>query len=265
MARILKHKGIALVAAIMLIVFVTIAVLGVVQFVMQRLQQQPVEKAALQRVYSAQAGVYDAIYNYFNNYYSGGTSYFSLGKTNIDANNFFVLSATAAGLLQVNTSLSGLDRSGDNVTGWTVQDVTNSNPITITAMTVSWSGGTALLSISFNNSTKWSGNVSSGTTLDRTYGFAAFTLNATPAPTLYNNNSLNFSGSMSGATVSVIFTMSDGTKSQALQIYNNGPTSNNNFTVTSQGQTTGSNVTRSITATYNAATGAITNYTGSVL
>ena len=134
-----RHKGIALVAAVMLMVFATIAVLGVVTFIAQRLRQQPMEETFLKAIYLAQAGVHDAIYD-FRNHDLAANGYCTLGQTNIDANNYFVLSATAANLLMVNTSASTLTNGNARVGGWTIQNATNSNTIIIATMTVSWSG-----------------------------------------------------------------------------------------------------------------------------
>jgi len=249
-----RHKGIALVAAVMLMVFATIAVMGVVIFITQRLRQQPAEETFLKTIYLAQAGVHKAIYDFRKNDLTLN-GYFALGQTNIDANNYFVLSATPANLLMVNTSASILTNSNARVGGWTMQNATNSNTITVTiaTMTVSWSGvsGRTLSSIYLNNALKWSGSGASGTT----FNITDFTLNTTP--TIYLNNTLRFSGSMLGATVNVTFNMTDGS-SQALTIY--PASSKNNFTVTSRGQTTGSTLSRSIKATYNAANSTITSY-----
>ncbi len=251
--RFSNRKGIALIAAIMLIVFATIAVLGVVRFIAQRLYEQPTEAVFLQTIYLAQAGIHDAIY-VFRNHNLTANGYFTLGQTNIDANNYFVLSATSANLLMVNTSASVLQSTNQRVGGWTIQNATNSNTIIIASMTVSWSGvsGRTLSSIYLNNTAVWN---TGGGTSGNTFNITHFTLNTTP--TSYSNNTLRFSGSMTGATVNVTFTMTDGS-SQALQIY--PALSNNNFTVTSKGQTTGSTLSRSIQATYNAATSTITSY-----
>ncbi len=249
----LRRKGIALVAAVMLIVFATIAVLGVVTFIAERLREQPVEETFLKTVYLSQAGAHYAIYNFrFHDLSTNG--YFTLGQTNIDANNYFVLSATAANLLMVNTSTSTLTNVNTRVGGWTMQNATNSNTITIATMTVSWSGvgGRTLSSIFLNNASVWN---TGGGTSGSTFNITNFTLNTTP--TLYSNNTLRFSGSMAGATVNVTFNMTDGS-SRALTIY--PASTNNNFTVTSKGQTTGSTLSRSIQATYNAANATITGY-----
>ncbi len=247
-------RGIALVAAIMLIVFATIAVLGIVIFIAERLRQHPVEEAFLKTVYLAQAGIHHAIY-YFRFHDLSANGYFTLGQTNIDASNSFTLAASAADLLMVNTSGSQLQSSNRRVAGWNIQNATNSNTITITSMTVSWSGVAAnrrLSSIYLDGAPVWS--VGGGTS-GSTFNIADFQLDT--VPTIYTNNSLRFSNSMQGATVNVTFNMTDST-SRSLTIY---PASNNyEFTVKSTGSTAGSSVSRTIQADYNARTGRITDY-----
>ena len=60
--RFLHRKGIALAAAVMLMVFASIAVWGTVAFITQRLNQQPPEQAFLKTIYLAHAGIHNAIY-----------------------------------------------------------------------------------------------------------------------------------------------------------------------------------------------------------
>jgi hypothetical protein len=255
--RFSRQKGIALAAAVMLMVFASIAVWGVVSFITQRLNQQPPEQAFLKTIYLAQAGIHDAIY-YFRFHDLSANGYFTLGQTNIDAGNFFVLTAAAADLLMVDTLGSRLRNNNRNITDWNIQNATNSNGITITSMTVSWSGVAnnrrlQRIYLNSNNNPVWSGNGRSGST----FNIRDFTLDTSAA--IYGNNALRFNNSMSGANVNVnvTFNMSDGT-SKAVVIY---PSSNNyNFTVKSTGRTTGSAISRAIQADYNAPTGKIIGY-----
>ncbi len=251
--RFLHRKGIALAAAVMLMVFASIAVWGTVAFITQRLNQQPPEQAFLKTIYLAQAGIHNAIY-YFRFHDLSANGYFTLGQTNIDGGNLFVLTATAANLLMVDTFGSILQSNNRNVAGWNIQNATNSNTVTIASMTVSWSGvvgNRRLRGIYLNNTPVWSGNGRSGNTFDIT----DFTLDTSTA--IYINNYLRFSNSMSGATVNVTFNMSDGTSKTAV-IY--PPSNNYNFTVKSTGQTAGSAISRMIQADYNALTGRIISY-----
>ena len=250
-----NRRGIALVAAIMLMVFATIAVFGVVTFITERLRQLPIEETFLKAIYLARAGVDNAVY-YFRFRDLTGNGYFSLGQTNIDANNFFVLGGTAANLLMVDTFGSVVQSSNRSVAIWPMHNATDSETITITTMTVSWSGIPAnrrLKEIWLGNTPTlvWSGSGTSGSV----FNIADFTLDLAPA--IYTANRLLFSHSIKNGVVTVTFNMTDGS-SRSLTLY---PASNNyNFTINSMGKTVGSNIYRTITADYNARTGQITNY-----
>jgi hypothetical protein len=251
--RFSRRKGMALAAAVMLMVFASIAVWGTVAFITQRLNQQPPEQTFLKAIYLAQAGIHNAIY-YFRFHDLSANGYFTLGQTDIGAGNLFVLTATAADCLMVNTSDSRLRNNNRNVEDWNIQNAVNSNAITIVSMSVSWSGVSGnrrLQRIYLDNTRVWSGNGRSG----RTFDITDFTLDTSAA--IYVNNYLRFSNSMSGATVNVTFNMSDGT-SKTVVIY--PPSNNYNFTVKSTGRTAGSAISRTIQADYNALTGRIISY-----
>lgn len=59
-----RSKGIALMAAIVVIVIVAIAAFGIVVYVMNNMRLPAVKMARLQAIYAAQAGIYTAVYNY---------------------------------------------------------------------------------------------------------------------------------------------------------------------------------------------------------
>jgi hypothetical protein len=253
-----SRSGIALIASVMLIVFATIAVLGVVAFITQRLRQQPIEEFFLKTIYLAQAGVNNAVY-YFRYHDTSTNGYFSLGQTNIDASNFFVTGPKAGEgkdvcLLMVNRNTTTLASSNRNIANWQLQNATNSRTVAIDKIIVSWNNSRTLQQIWLSGSQVWpagggSGSGSSGQTQD----INNFTLDKVPS--LYTNNYFRFSNSMSGATVSANFIMTDGSSTGTIQIY---PVQNyNNFTVESTGKTVGSNIFRTIIATYNANTAKI--------
>ena len=137
----------------------------------------------------------------------------------------------------------------------TIQNATNSQTITIDRMVVSWVGALAnprLRRIQINGTNVWNGNLATPADADITN----FTLNTTP--TIYPIDFLRFSGSMVGATITIQFVMTDGSRKTAAVF----PASNNyNFTVNSTGRATGSNIQRTIRADYNAFTGRVINYT----
>lgn len=251
----LNQKGIALVAAVMLIVFASVAVLGIVVFIAQRLKQHSVEEVFLKAIYLAQAGMNQAVYDYrFHDIAASG--YFSLGKTNIDANNFFVIGPRAgeghnAYLLMVNRNTSRLTNANRRVANWRLQNATNSRSITINRINVTWDNSRNLTRIVLNGGTKWRGTLAPpGGAVTLTTPFILDT-----APTLYTNNYFGFSNSMRRATVNANFFMTDNSSTGSMQIY---PAVNyNNFTVESTGKTASSNIFRTVVAAYNANTGRV--------
>ena len=241
-------KGLTLVASIMLIVFASIAVLGVTTFIVERFRQYNVDQLGAKCIYLAQAGVNNAAY-FFRLHDAAANGYFTLGQTNLNAQNFFILGSSAADALMVNTSVSALGgtKSRDSL-GLTIQNAVNSKTITIDRMVVTWNSSATLTAISINGASVWTGNASSPANADITN----FTLNTTP--TIYSVNYIRFSGTMTGATISVQFIMTDGS-SKTLTVY---PASQNyNFTVKATGQTSNSNIYRTIQAVYNALTAKI--------
>jgi hypothetical protein len=240
----------ALIAALMMIVFASIAVLGVTTFIFQRLYQSTVIRMQTKAIYLAQAGLHNAIY-FFRFHDRSANGYFTLGRTNIDAQNFFVLGGTDADLLMVNTSNARF--VGRDLVDLHIQNATNSTTITIARMIVTFDGTRKLQNIRIGGSNRWNGNLSSPADCNINPDFV---LNTTP--TIYSINRLRFSTSGTLPTrVSIQFVMSDGSN-RTLTLY---PSSQNyNFTVTSTGKTTTSNFYRTIQVDYNALTSRIINY-----
>ncbi len=139
---------------------------------------------------------------------------------------------------------------GNKLTGLTIQNVTDSNTITIDRMRVSWDNTRRLQQIVINGQLLWSGSVSSPANANLT---PDFTLNA--SQTVYDIDYLQFSGSMADATTADIeFIMSDGS-SKTVTAY---PASDAALiTVRATGKITGSEVYRTIAATYDVGTGTV--------
>jgi len=243
-------NGIALIASVMLIVFASIAILSITVFIIQRLNQNVAKQRSASAIDLAHAGIQNALYFYrFRDL--TGNGYFTLGQTNIDANNYFVLSDTPAELLMVNTAAAALSANDRDLLNLTIQNATDSQTVTINRMIVTWNNARTLRRIRINGSVVWSGTLTSPANADITN----FTLNTTP--TIYPINELRFSGSMAGATISVQFVMTDGSIHN-LTVF---PASNSNVvTVTATGRTVGSNIFWTIKADYNALTSRVINY-----
>jgi len=174
---------------------------------------------------------------------------------NVDANRFFVLGATGADLLIVDTSLSRATGPGRrNVSGLRIQNATNSKTITIDRMIVTWNTNARLNAINIDGSQLWSGNVDSPADADLS---PDFTLNATPRPRRYAINSIQFNQDISGAAISVRFMMTDGSFKDVTVF----PDSEHaNFTVKSTGKMNGSNIYRTVEEEYNSLTGNIVRH-----
>jgi len=239
----LNKRGIALIAAVMLIVFASIAVLGVTTFIIQRLKQNITGQTQLKCIYLAQAGINDAIY-WFRFHDSTGVGYFTLGAVNVEPNERFTLGGTAADLLMVNTSVTRFNPSTDFI-GLTIQNASNSKTITIDRMIVSWQKTGAvrrLRRIIIAGSTRWTGNLASPANCDITN----YTLGTTPT---IRDVLLRFGDNMAGTvSISIQFVMTDGSI-RSVVVY---PASDNYiFTVKSTGKANSSNIYRTIEADYN--------------
>lgn len=244
----LKKKGIVLIVAIMLIVFISIAVLGLSTFIVQWFSQINADQISTKCLYLAQAGIHDAIYKVRSTYNPPTTNgSFTLGLVTVDAGETYRRGGTAADLLMVNTSATS--QSGSDLIGLRIQNATSSAApaLTISRMVVTWSKSGAsrnLRSIMIGGVDRWTGNLNSPA---NAIFLTPYTLNTTPITIAVNR--LRFSGSMAGLTsASIQFVMSDGS-TKAVAVY---PASNNClFTIKSTGKVSGSNIYRTIKVDYN--------------
>lgn len=247
----MNRKGITLIASIMLIVFASIAVLGVTTFIVERLKQNEAKSKDLQCVYLAQAGIHKALYDYFYN------SRVTKGKTNIDVDNFFVLGGTAADFLMVDTTSTRF--YNDDLIDFDLRNATNSTTITIGRMIVTWSDSSSeshrhLREIRLHDDSVWHAH-ETGVHSPADIDISNFSL--TNAHGSYGSNKLVFDNDEYITTVNVEFVMTDGS-SQTVVMY---PASNNNkFNIKATGKTAGSNIYRTIQAAYNDATSKLTYY-----
>ncbi len=256
-----RNRGITLLASLMLIVFISISVIGVSIFVIQSLSHNSIKQFYIKTVNLAEAGLHHAIYFFrFRDLTANG--YFSLGQTNIDSNNYFVLSASAADLLMVNTSTAALGGTNNrDLLNLRIQNATDSQAITIDRMVVSWVKTGPVRRLQRIQINGGAAEFTGGNLLTpANANITNFTLPAIPntSPTIFLINEIRFSGSMAGTTsVTIQFVMTDGS-TKAVQVF---PAVNNyNFTINSQGQVISSTMRRQIRAEYNALTGRIVDY-----
>jgi hypothetical protein len=99
----LNNRGITLATAVLLIIMASVAVLGLTTFIIENITVVDTKRIRSNSQYLAQAGLHDVLYNFRSNDLTG-TGYFTLGQTNIDADNYFVIGGTEADLLMVDTS-----------------------------------------------------------------------------------------------------------------------------------------------------------------
>jgi len=242
------NQGMVLAAAVMLITFAAIAVLGVTVFLVERLRQVDSEEAAKESVYLATAGIERAIYDYrFHDL--TGNGYFSLGRTFVDGSRYFVIGGTMADLLMVDTSDAQLSGNNRTLSGIDMQNATNTRSATISQMRVSWNNSAHLTRIRIGNKNVWSKDAASPVTATLS---PQVTLDKVPSTVSIAQ--MRFSSAMSGANIDVRFIMTDGSFKDARLF----PASNNfNFTVPVTGKAAGSSVYRTVRAVYNARTGHI--------
>lgn len=244
-----QKRGIVLVAAVMLMVFASMVVAGVTVFIVQRLSGTKSNDRQLADLYLAQAGIHYALYH-FREHDRTGNGYYSLGSTQVDSQRHFIVGGREADRLMVKTSLAAMNNR--LLTNLTIQNASNTKSIRIDRMVVDWNNSRRLRTIVINGITVWTGNRSHPVDADIAPNVV---LNTTP--TIYPINSLEFSGQMTGATVTVDFVMKDGSEKN-VQVY--PATNNNNFTVEATGKITGLPGYRTIRAQYNSLTGRISQY-----
>jgi len=265
--RMIKNKkGLALIAAIMLIVFISIAVLGLSVFIVQWYKQIDAQERQSRCIYNAMAGVNYAIYQYR---VSGALTN---GTTAIDANNNFTLSTvstgggTAASALVIDARASSLQPTTGNpsgryidLSGVTLQN-NSASAITINQAIVTWTTASRTMTqIVIGGVTNWSG---SATPSPATVNFTTnATINAGATVALTR---IRWNSAMTGATITIRFRMTDGTTTDACTLFPQQPAvctqPGTNLTIKSMGKTTGSNQYRSVQATYNIATGNVSDY-----
>lgn len=250
-----QRKGIALVAAVMLIVFASIAVLGVVVFIAQRFQQYSVEEVFTKTIYLAQAGINYSVYQYRAN-----SQIFS-GQVNVDADKYFVVSTTGTGgegeSLIVDARAADLANKNKDIVNDTVTNSSGS-AVTINQITITWQKQPKTLTgVVINAVSVWAGSIA---TPPAVLPISDFTI---PASTTYPITRVRFDSSVAGDKgVTISFRLTDGTITVPCTIYPaQGSTcqGSGNLTIKSMGKTGGSGIYRTIQANYNVGLGSITD------
>jgi len=252
----MNRKGMALVAIIILVIFVGLAVGGVTTFIAQRLIQVDTQQRDMRCRYNAQAGLHYALYQYRNT----GTPF--SGTVTIDSNNSARVStaggggAGAASGLVIDARTSSLASGNRNLVGITLSN-SSASAITIDRMIITWTGNRTLQNIVINGITVWSGNIA---TSPANVNIANFTLSA---GTSYPLTRIRWSGSMNGRTMTLQCVMTDATTTSVCTVYP-PPASvcqtSSSLTIQSTGRTAGSGMYRTVQAAYNTSTGNVSDY-----
>ena len=159
----MKKKGLALIAVIIIILFVALSVLGVTGFIANRFLGFDVQQRLTRCLYNAQAGIQYAIYQYRNS----STLYASGTTVAIDGNNSFRITSAsggdgggAASAIIVNATASTLTNSNRRVSNWTIRN-NSASAVTINQVTVVWNKTPkTLTSFVVNGVTRWTCSIS---------------------------------------------------------------------------------------------------------
>jgi len=253
-----QKKGLALIAAIMLIVFVSAAVLGLSVFIVGWYSQINTADKEERCIYNAAAGINYALYQYRN------SAALTNGTFNIDANNNFTVSTVAsegggaAASLVVDATGAFLGSNNRRLQGVTISN-SSASPIIIDRIIVTWSISNRTMSqIRINGSTVWSGSANSSP------ANVNITNTTIPANTTRAVNLIQFNSSMSSAVITISFVMTDSTTTSACTLWPAQGSvctqASTGLTIRSMGKTTGSNQYSSVEAIYNTATGNVSDY-----
>lgn len=234
-----------MIAAIMLIVFVSIAVLGLSTFIVRWYKQIDAAEIEERCIYNAMAGINYALYRYRSD------NILFFGPVTIDTNNYCIVSTIS---LAVDATDAHLGNNNRRLLGVTIRNP-SANPIIIDRMVVTWSIGNRTMSqIRINGSTVWTGSATSSP--------ADVNINNTtiPANTTRPIDLIQFNSNMSNAIITLSFVMTDGTATSACIAWPAQWSVCGGLTIKSMGKTSGSNQYRSVQAAYNTTTGNISDY-----
>lgn len=263
MFKIKESDGIALIAVVMLIVMVAIAVLGITVYVTNLLKFHTIGSARERAICAAQAGVMAAINDYVSGSYwthatnasLGGNTYYSVGGTSVlRMSNFLRVDADSPAL----ANDGGTNNRLQAIPLYNIHDNTSPGTITVDSMRLDWDFGGNLNRIVLGGTQRWSGSVSSGSTVNFSSNFS---LNRRSSSTGTTNNTFRFTVTIpSDATVVATFFFTDGSSRKAY-LLNNGRSGNNEFLITSTGEVRESiRWKRTIEATYDVGVNRITSW-----
>jgi len=248
----MRKNGLALIAVIILIVFVAIAIVGVTSFTVQRLVGYNIEQRLSRCIYNAYAGLHYAIYQYRN------SSTFFSGTVNIDADNNFTVSTVQGGAgLVIDATASDVAGQGKRyLLGVILKNTSLTDAVTIDRMIVTWTNSRNLTQIVIAGSTVFSGSASPS---PQNINITDYTINANTSVALTH---ILWSGNMQNTTITLQCVMTDGSTTAVCTVYPSPaqPCGSGGLTIRSMGKTAGSDLYRSVEASYDTNTGKVTAF-----
>lgn len=246
----MRKKGIALIAAIMLIAFISTAVLGLSVFIGGWIRQIEADLINTKCLYLAQAGIHDAIYKVRSTYLQPATTLgsYTTGLTTVDAGETYRRGGTAADFLMVSTAGAIWNSGTRTLSGIRLQKATSSAlpTVTIDSVNICWTRSSSS-NRNVNRVTIGTTNYTVNVAQSACPGGLANFTDRTLSNTSFVAFALRWSNSITLTDVVVQFNMTDGS-SKTVDLW----TLNNScqFTINSTGKVAGSNTYRTIQATY---------------
>jgi len=247
----LNNKGIVLLSVILIIVFFSVAAIGITTYIVEALKLNVAHINQEKAFYAAQAGVMHAIVDYVNN-----GSITAVTDTQIATDTYF--SIGGSGMFFLADASNPTIIASRKLKDVSMTNLNSTSAVTITHMQVSWTpdGGENLISIDLGRATvEWSGTAPSGTNID----MADYTIGAGVTE---NDVWLDWeTGSdITAKTISAILTFSDGSTVEII-LLNAGMASNQEIVITSTGKFTGTYThERTLKASYDIGTSEITSW-----
>ncbi len=246
-----SRRGVLLVAYLMLMVFASIAVLGVSTFLVEHLRRAGSRVASEGCLHLARAGVQGSIYVYRRRAARLGAGNFALGRFDVDGQRYYVIGGDDADFAMWDTSAARVVRHGRRyrLVGLALKNAVRSRKLRIKMFVVTWNGRGRLRKVVIDGRRRWRGKKKSPArirlrpqvVLDRR-GFLR--------PLDY----LEFDEDVHASTIRIRFIMKDGS-GREVTVY---PASRAfDFIVNATGRISGEALYRTLRVEYNTLTGTI--------
>lgn len=265
-------KGIALIAVIIIILFVIIATLGISVFISRGAVLNVVRASREGALYAAQAGVYAAIYDYLAN--SAQPYWDTASDVNVANNVYYCVGGRGSTRRMANFLLVDADNpqtansigTNNRLQRIPLSNINQTQSITVNRMMVEWYNFAGSLNqIALGGTTRWSGTASSGQLITLA---SQFTMNAQQSFSAATDNTWRFTVSIpNNAIIAVTFYFTDNSTRKAYLMTNkyqesSSRSGNKEFTITSTGEVRlgGNPWRRTIEATYDVGVNRITSW-----